>query len=713
MEEFKKDFVVTGMTCVNCAKIVEKTLRKIDGVKFAAVNLATSTGFIVACKEISFDEIKKAVQSVGYDVSFERSQDLEKKRYTQARNDLLVSLSISLPLMVSMFYQMFRTHHTNSSFIEILLSGIVVFYCGRKTIKGALIALFHRHSNMDTLIFLGAFVSWLTGLLSLLNTNFMSFSTIGAMIITFHLTGRFIESYLRDRATKEIRELLKIQAKEALVLTDDGQISMPIEAIKEGFTVLVKPSERIPVDGIVLSGSSSVDESMITGEPIPIQKKEADQVTGGSLNITGLLKIKVTSVGKESFLSKMIELIKEAQGSKIPIQALADTITKWFVPSIFLLAVGSSLFWYLNYDKFKFFIEKIPWSMELNNLNFAIFVFVATIVIACPCALGLATPMALMRGMGLAANKGLLIRNAEAIQTLKDIRIVLLDKTGTLTMGRPVVVKHNLDQQTLKIVVGIEKNSNHPLAKAISQMVDDPFSIEQIEEIAGEGVRVIYDDSEYFVGKPLNLKDYDDFLKEAKTVVEVRKNGKVLGFMIIEDPLREDSLQAIEKLKKIGIEPVIVTGDNEKTASVVAKAVGIEKIHSNVKPDGKLSIVRYYQSRGIKVAMVGDGINDAAALKGADVGIAIGSGTDLAIDSADIIISKDGISRVVDAIDISRFTFKIIKQNLFWAFFYNILAIPAAMIGLLHPLIAETAMIVSSIVVTLNSLRIKNKEGLA
>lgn len=710
MKEFKKDFVVTGMTCVNCARTVEKSLKKIDGVRFAAVNLATSTGFIVAQREISFDEIKKAVQSVGYDVSLERSEDLEKKRYIQARNDLSVSLLISTPLMISMFYQMFKMHRVHSSLLEILLAGVVVFYGGRKTIRGAMIALFHKHANMDTLIFLGAFVSWLTGFLSLLSSALMSFSTIGAVIITFHLTGRFIESHLRDRAAKEIKELLKIQAKEATVLTEDGEISMPIEAIKEGFTVLVKPSQRIPVDGTVLSGNSSVDESMITGEPIPVQKKEGDQVTSGSLNLTGLLKIKATGTGKDSFLSKMIELIKQAQGSKIPIQAFADTITKWFVPAILLLAIGSSVFWYLNYDKFTF-VEKIPWTMGLNNLSFAIFVFVATIVIACPCALGLATPMALMKGTTLAAKKGLLIRNAEAIQTAKDVGVVLLDKTGTVTVGRPVVVKHNLDQETLRIIAGIEKNSSHPLAKAISQLVDDSISIEQIEEIAGEGVKAFYSGSEYFVGKPKNVTDYDDLLKDAKTVVEVRKDSDVVGFIVIEDPLREDSLQAIERLKKMRIETVIVTGDNEKTASVVARTVGIEKIHSNVKPDEKLSIVRYYQSKGIKVAMVGDGINDAAALKGADIGIAIGSGTDLAIDSADIIISKGGISKVVDVIEISKLTFKTIKQNLFWAFFYNVVAIPAAMIGLLHPLIAEVAMIISSITVTVNSMGIKQKEG--
>lgn len=710
MAQHKRDFVVTGMTCVNCAKIVEKALRKIDGVKFAAVNLATSTGFIVAEREISDDEIKKVVRSVGYDISLERSEDLERKRYIQVKRDLLIALSFLIPLSIWMFYRMFGNHRIHSSIFEVIFSGVVIFYAGRKTVKGALIALFHRHSNMDTLIFLGSTVSWVTGVLSLLNLPIMSFATVGAMIVAFHLIGRFIESWLRDRASKEIKQLLKLQVKEAVLITEDGEISVPVEAVKDGSMVLVKPGDRIPVDGVVVSGNSSVDESMITGESIPVQKSIGDQLTGGSLNLTGVLKMKATGVGENSFLSKMIDLIKQAQGSKVPIQMLADTITKWFVPVIFFLAVGSAIFWYFNFDTLLPFVEKIPWAMAGDNLNFAVFVFVATIVIACPCALGLATPMALIKGTGIAAKEGLLIRNAEAIQTIKDVRVILIDKTGTLTVGKPVVVNHNLDENTLKIVAGIEKNSNHPLAKAISQTTYDSVDFDQIEEISGEGVRVFYDGSEYFVGKPLDPQNHMQFLTEGKTVVEVRKNNRPVGFFVVQDPLREDSKQAIERLKKMGIETIIVTGDNQKTAVSLAKVVNVQKVHHDVKPAEKLELVRYYQSKGVKVAMVGDGINDAAALKGADIGIAIGSGTDLAIDSADIVITSGGISKVVDAIQISKTTFRVIKQNLFWAFFYNITAIPAAMLGLLHPLIAEVAMLISSITVTLNSLRIKQKE---
>lgn len=711
-EGIKKTFTVTGMTCATCAKTVEKALRKLDGVKFAAVNLATSTGFIVAEKEISLEEIKKAVEEVGYGVTTESPEDVEKKRYEESKRNLILAWLVTAPLALLMIYHMFVSEVPYFTWIELFAGAFVTFYVGRGTIRGAWIALTHKHTNMDTLIFFGAVTSWVTAVLDSVGLPVMSFGAIGAMIVAFHITGRFIESYLRDRASKEIKALLKLQAKEARVITDEGEVMMPIEAVKERFIVLVKPGERIPVDGVIVEGQSSIDESVVTGESIPVLKRENDEVIGGSLNVSSPIKIKVTKVGEDTFLSQMIKLIQEAQGSKVPIQALADRITMWFVPTIIVLAIASALVWYFNYEQFLPFVEKareiFPWIIQTGDpLTFSIFVFVATIVIACPCALGLATPMALVTGTGLAAKKGLLIRNAEAIQTSKDIGVVLTDKTGTLTEGSPRVVDHNLSDELVRIVASVERNSNHPLAKAISELSQDVVEIENVEEIPGEGVRALYKGEEYFVGKPQDYSRCESLLEEGKTVVEVRRNGEVVGFLAIEDPIREDSPEAVRRLKEMGIEPVMITGDNEKTARAVARRLGIEKFHAGVKPSEKLDLVRYYQAQGKKVAMVGDGMNDAAALKGADVGIAIGSGTDLAIDSADIIITKGGISKVVDAIEISRKTFKIIKQNLFWAFFYNVVAIPMAMMGLLHPVIAELAMAFSSITVTLNSMRVR------
>ncbi|MDI3472813.1 MAG: P-type Cu+ transporter [Thermotogaceae bacterium] len=710
-KEEKMSFSVTGMTCATCVKTVEKALSRLEGVKFAAVNLATSTGFIIAEKEIPFEVVKKAVEEVGYGVSEESPQEIEEKRYRETKKSLILGWLGTLPIAVLMLINMLMFKIQNFEFFELFVGGFVIFYAGRKTIKGAWIALTHKHTNMDTLIFFGSVASWFTTLLSIIGIPIASFGAIGAMIMTFHITGRFIESHLRDKAAKEIKALLKLQSKEATVITDKGEILVPIEAVKEGFTVLVKPGERIPIDGQIIDGVSGVDESMITGESIPIQKSVGEEVIGGSLNLTSPLKIKVTKVGEDTFLAQMIKLIQQAQGAKVPIQALADRITMWFVPSIITLAVLSSVIWYFNFERFSPFIESaskfIPWiTMGSDPLTFSVFVFVATIVIACPCALGLATPMALVAGTGLAAKRGLIIKNAEAIQTAKEVKYVLMDKTGTLTEGNPKVVEHNLSEEEFRVISGIEKNSNHPLAKAVSSFVESNLKPDYIEEIPGQGLKAVVGENEYFIGRPEFPEKYTGYLESGKTVIEVYKNKDLLGYIVVEDPIRADSRSAVKELKNMNITPVMITGDNQKTARAVAKFVGIDEVYAQVRPADKLDIVRKYQAKGMKVVMAGDGMNDAAALKGADVGIAIGSGTDLAIDSADIIITKGGVYRIVDAIKISKKTFRVIKQNLFWAFFYNVVAIPMAMAGLLHPVIAEIAMAISSITVVLNSMKI-------
>ena len=712
-EEKKRSFRITGMTCATCAMIVERALMKVDGVKFAAVNLATETAFVILEKDVPQVILEEAVKKAGYGVSYESREDFEVRRFLAFKRSVILAWSLTAPLMMLMFLHMAGHHMPWFSFIEVLASALVVFVAGRRTIKGAWIALTHFHANMDVLVFLGSVMSFLTALLAMAGLFEVSFGSVGAMIMSIHLTGRYIESRLRDRATKEIKSLLKLKAQEALLLTDDGsEITVPIEAVKEGSFVLVKPGERVPVDGEIVDGISSVDESMITGEPVPALKEPGDRLISGSLNLSGLLKVRVDRVGEDTFLSQMISLIQEAQGSKVPIQAFADRVTNVFVPVVVMLAVISSVLWAFNMDKWAGFLDMarqiLPWVTRVDDpLSFGVFVFVTTIVIACPCALGLATPMALVTGTSKAMRHGLVIRNGEAIQTTKDIGIVMFDKTGTLTLGSPKVVDHNLADEAANIAGALESLSNHPLGKAISELKKFDVKIEEFEEIVGEGVKGKVDGRVYEVGRPADASVYEALLEKGYIVVEVKRDGFIMGYIAIFDPIREDSFEAVKCLKDMGIEVVLVTGDNEITAKTVAKALGIDEVHWGVRPEDKMIIVRDYQATGKKVMMTGDGMNDAAALKAADVGVAMGSGTDLAIDSADVVILQGGAAKVVSLIEISRETFRVIRQNLKWAFGYNVVAIPLAMSGLLHPIIAEGAMALSSISVIINSLRIK------
>ena len=712
-QQFKTSIVVTGMTCATCSRMVERSLGKVDGVVFAAVNLATETAFVVSDREIPKDELVKAVEKAGYSVSEERAEDLEKNRYARIQKNLAVSWLVTAPLMMLMVFHMIGRHVPLYYPLEFFGGAIVIFLAGRDSIKGAWIALSHLHANMDVLVVAGSVAAWATAALAFAGFPVVSFGAIGAMIMALHVTGRYIESRLRDKASKEIRALLSIQAREARVLDGGGkEIMVPIEAVKEDMTLLVKPGERIPSDGELLDGATSVDESMITGESLPVVKNAGDGVTGGSLNLTGAVRIRATRVGEDSFLAQMVSLIQEAQGAKVPIQAFADRVTNYFVPGVATLAVLSGVFWYFQAGRLAPFLEGaarwMPWVTSLRDpISLSVFAFITTIVIACPCALGLATPMALITGTGAASKKGLIIRNAEAIQTARDVTVAVLDKTGTITEGKPTVVETDLSPEALAAVASLETFSNHPLAKAIAAASGERLPVTDLEEITGEGVRGRVGGTAWFVGRPEDPSKYDAHLALGRTVVEVRREETVTGFLAVEDPLREDAIEGIRRLSEMGISCVMATGDNEKTARAVAARVGIDEVRAGVRPDGKLDLVRTLQARGGKVLMTGDGMNDAAALKGADIGVAIGSGTDLAIDSADIVIVKGGISRLADAVAISRKTFTVIRQNLFWAFAYNVISIPLAMAALLHPVIAEGAMAFSSISVILNSMRVK------
>ena len=716
--EKKFSFSVQGMVCAMCVKNVENAIKKLNGVKYVSVNLATQRAFVIANDNISFEDIKKAIEKAGYKATMDApTEDLIEKQFQEAKRNMNLSLYVTIPLMLLMIMHMSGIHIPYFTVIELIASTIVIFVTGRKMLRNAWVALIHSHTNMDTLLSIGAISAWLTNILAIAGLDVLSFGTVAAMIITLNLIGRYIESRMKSNAAKEIRLLISLKATTANVLTNEAIVETPIDAVKLGEIIIIRQGEKIPLDGKIIEGKASINESMVTGEPLPVYKTVNDNVISGTIVENGIINVKVEKVGEETFINQMIKLVEEAQSSKVPIQALADKITRYFVPIVLILAILSFVFWFFNYELYLPFLHKaaniFPWIITgAGALSTAIFSFVATLVIACPCALGLATPMALVTSSGVAAKKGLIIKNGEAIQMAKDINVILFDKTGTITTGQLTVVDHNLDDEVLNIIANIEENSIHPLAKAIVNYVIDKakfkkITITDIEEISGQGIKGKFNNDIFKIGKPIYTENYLNFLENGETVLEVTRNDEIIGYIRISDVLKADAANTMTKIKELGLITAMVTGDNDITARAIANKISIDEVWAGVSPEKKVDIIRKYQIEGKKVMMVGDGINDAAALKASEIGVAIGTGSDLTIESADIIISKGDISKILDTINLSKLTFKKIKQNLFWAFIYNIIAIPMAMMSLLHPVIAEAAMLLSSINVIYNSGRIK------
>ncbi|HQH60030.1 MAG TPA: heavy metal translocating P-type ATPase, partial [Bacteroidales bacterium] len=716
--EKKFSFSVQGMVCAMCVKNVENAIKKLNGVKYVSVNLATQRAFVIANDNISFEDIKKAIEKAGYKATMDApTEDLIEKQFQEAKRNMNLSLYVTIPLMLLMIMHMSGIHIPYFTVIELIASTIVIFVTGKKMLRNAWVALIHSHTNMDTLLSIGAISAWITNILAIAGLDVLSFGTVAAMIITLNLIGRYIESRMKSNAAKEIRLLISLKATTANVLTNEAIVETPIDAVKLGEIIIIRQGEKIPLDGKIIEGKASINESMVTGEPLPVYKTVNDNVISGTIVENGIINVKVEKVGEETFINQMIKLVEEAQSSKVPIQALADKITRYFVPIVLILAILSFVFWFFNYELYLPFLHKaaniFPWIItDAGALSTAIFSFVATLVIACPCALGLATPMALVTSSGVAAKKGLIIKNGEAIQMAKDINVILFDKTGTITTGQLTVVDHNLDDEVLNIIANIEENSIHPLAKAIVNYVIDKakfkkITITDIEEISGQGIKGKFNNDIFKIGKPIYTENYLNFLENGETVLEVTRNDEIIGYIRISDVLKEDAANTMTKIKELGLITAMVTGDNEITARAIANKISIDEVWAGVSPEKKVDIIRKYQIEGKKVMMVGDGINDAAALKASEIGVAIGTGSDLTIESADIIISKGDISKILDTINLSKLTFKKIKQNLFWAFIYNIIAIPMAMMSLLHPVIAEAAMLLSSINVIYNSGRIK------
>jgi len=716
--EKKFSFSVQGMVCAMCVKNVENAIKKLNGVKYVSVNLATQRAFVIANDNISFEDIKKAIEKAGYKATMDApTEDLIEKQFQEAKRNMNLSLYVTIPLMLLMIMHMSGIHIPYFTVIELIASTIVIFVTGKKMLRNAWVALIHSHTNMDTLLSIGAISAWITNILAIAGLDVLSFGTVAAMIITLNLIGRYIESRMKSNAAKEIRLLISLKATTANVLTNEAIVETPIDAVKLGEIIIIRQGEKIPLDGKIIEGKASINESMVTGEPLPVYKTVNDNVISGTIVENGIINVKVEKVGEETFINQMIKLVEEAQSSKVPIQALADKITRYFVPIVLILAILSFVFWFFNYELYLPFLHKaaniFPWIItDAGALSTAIFSFVATLVIACPCALGLATPMALVTSSGVAAKKGLIIKNGEAIQMAKDINVILFDKTGTITTGQLTVVDHNLDDEVLNIIANIEENSIHPLAKAIVNYVIDKakfkkITITDIEEISGQGIKGKFNNDIFKIGKPIYTENYLNFLENGETVLEVTRNDEIIGYIRISDVLKADAANTMTKIKELGLITAMVTGDNDITARAIANKISIDEVWAGVSPEKKVDIIRKYQIEGKKVMMVGDGINDAAALKAAEIGVAIGTGSDLTIESADIIISKGDISKILDTINLSKLTFKKIKQNLFWAFIYNIIAVPMAMMSLLHPVIAEAAMLLSSINVIYNSGRIK------
>ncbi|KRF11266.1 heavy metal translocating P-type ATPase [Paenibacillus sp. Soil787] len=726
------DFNIVGMTCAACATRIEKGLNKMPGVSKATVNLALETAHIeFSAAEVSVSDMVNKVDQLGYKAMLkeevEAKGDYKQKEIRHKKIQLAVSAIFSLPLLWAMV-----SHFTFTSWIylpeflmnpwiQLVLATPVQFIIGWQFYVGAYKALRNKSANMDVLVSLGTSAAYFYSLYLTLRWAASSdanhhapdmYYETSAILITLIILGKLFEVLAKGRTSEAIKKLMGLQAKTALVIRNGQEESIPVEEVVIGDIVLVKPGEKIPVDGEVVDGLSAVDESMLTGESIPIEKKTGDAVIGATVNKNGSLKIKATRIGKETALAQIIKVVEEAQGSKAPIQRIADVISGIFVPIVVGIAVVTFLVWFI-------WVAPSEFATALEKA-------IAVLVIACPCALGLATPTSIMAGSGRAAEFGILFKGGEHLESMQKVQTIVLDKTGTVTKGKPELTDvqiENMDEETaLRLIGSAEKQSEHPLAEAIvAGIVAKGITLtttEQFEAIPGYGIRAIVEGKEVMVGtRKLLQRQAIDFSKavtdmeklesDGKTAMLVAVDNKYAGMVAVADTIKDTSKEAVSRLKQMGIEVIMMTGDNKRTALSIAQQVGIDHVLAEVLPEGKAEEVKKLQGQGKTVAMVGDGINDAPALATADVGIAIGTGTDIAMEAADVTLMRGELTSITDAIYMSRKTMANIKQNLFWALGYNTLGIPIAALGLLAPWVAGAAMALSSVSVVLNALRLQ------
>jgi len=728
---------IEGMHCAACSARAEKTLSQLKGVSEANVNLALEEAYIVYDdKQLTLADFKQAIEKIGFNVKeTEADKELEQIRQMQtAKKKMGLSWLITALVLVLMIPDMLLGRAIFSeqmdAWLMVILSLLALIFPARSVYLSAYKSVKSGSANMDVLIAMGTIASLLVAPLSLFikDIEANSFAGIAAMIISFHLTGRYLEAKAKGTASEAIRKLIGLGAKTAIILDAGTEKEIPISQLKAGDIFIVKPGAKIPTDGIIVKGSSSVNESMATGESLPVAKKPNDNVLGATINLDGYLEVQATKVGKETFLAQVIQMVSEAQHSKVPIQLLADKITAIFVPVVLCLAVLVFAVWMLFPNTMQniasVIISVIPLQVPVKGLAAALMASIATLVIACPCALGLATPTALMVGSGLGAKKGILIRNGEALQRMRELNTMVFDKTGTLTNGVLQLLKtacfQGTEKENLTLAAALEQASEHPLAVAFvkaTNTMELPVR-EDFIAIPGKGVKGKIHGKQYLLGSAdflqeegIALKSFTEESLNYATQIGLATEGELLAWFYLADTIKDNAAEVIADLKNRGIKSIMVSGDQEKTAIAIAEKCGIQEVLAPVLPGDKAMKIKELQERGLVVGMVGDGINDAPALKQADIGFAMSLGTDIAIETADITLLHNDLKLIPMAIELSRKTFTKIKQNLFWAFFYNLIAIPLAAFGVLHPVIAEMAMAFSSVTVVTNANLLKRKEN--
>ena len=714
--------LVEGMTCAACSARVERVLNRIDGVK-ASVNLSTNKAVVeYPSGLVDVETLIKAIEKAGYKAELEvernldREKELREKEIKSLKTSFIISAILSIPLFSAMFFHMAGAHNflsniLNNGWFQLILATPVQFIIGARFYKGAYNSLRGGGANMDVLIAMGTSAAYFYSIYNLLKGIPEYYFESSAVIITLILLGKTLEAVAKGKTSEAIKKLMGLQPKTARVVRDGEEVDIPIEKLEIGDIVVVRPGERVPVDGIIVEGQSSIDESMLTGESIPVDKTVGDEVIGATINKFGSFKFRATKIGKDTVLAQIIKLVEEAQGSKAPVQRLADKISGIFVPVVVLIAL----------------ITVIGYSLIAKDFNTGLINAVAVLVIACPCALGLATPTAIMVGTGKAAENGILIKSGEHLERAHKMDTIIFDKTGTITKGEPevtdIIPLNQMEvSELLRIGASVEKVSEHPLGQSIVKKAqEEGLSLsdpESFQAISGKGLRARLEDREILIGNRRLMQENhiaidkieEEMLRleeEGKTAMLISIDGLISGIIAVADQIKDSSLKAIKALQDMGLDVYMITGDNERTAKAIARQVGITNVLAEVLPENKAEAVEGLKAEGKHVGMVGDGINDAPALATADVGFAIGTGTDVAMEAADITLMSGDLNGVVTAIRLSHKTMRTIKQNLFWAFFYNSIGIPFSALGFLDPMVAGAAMAFSSVSVVTNSLRLR------